>query len=204
LPSDTIGAFARKYDPAQYRTPLRYRRDSDLPFEPERAPELPLMLDTTVYLDRSAGKLPRNIRILIGARQHLIYNCGVVCAELAISLGLLNPADSRTPGTISAIQAHLNQMQTDKAVVPSAAGWTEAAVLAGILARIQGLAIPKRRLSPDQVCCQEGRRRELLLDALLYITAIEQDLLLVSANVRHMDLLMQLRPTVNVLLYRPL
>jgi len=43
----------------------------------------------------------------------------------------------------------------------------------------------------------------LLLDALLYLTAVEQQMLLISANVRHMDLLLQLRPTQNVLLYRP-
>jgi hypothetical protein len=125
-----------------------------------------------------------------------------VCAELAISIGLLNPADSRTLGTIAAIRSHLDQMEKDKTVAPSAAAWTEAAILAGILARTQGLALPKRSLTPDQACCQEGRRREMLLDALLYVTAVEQNMLLLSGNVRHMDLLMQLRPTDNVLLYR--
>jgi hypothetical protein len=156
-----------------------------------------------VYLDRSAGKLPNHIRALIAARQHLVYNCGVVCAELAISLGLLDPADPRTPANTAAIQRHLDQMEKDKTVAPSAAAWTEAAIVAGILARTQGLAVSKRRLTHDQACCQEGRRRELLLDALLYLTAIEQNMLLLSANVRHMDLLMQLQPAPNILLYRP-
>jgi hypothetical protein len=64
--------------------------------------------------------------------------------------------------------------------------------------------VPRRQLNPDQLCCQIGRRRELLLDALLYITAIERDMLLLSGNIRHMDLLLQLRPSHNVLLYRPL
>ncbi len=155
-----------------------------------------------MYLDRSAGKLPKYILALIAARRHLVYNCGVVCAELAISLGLLNPADPRTPATTAAIQAHLDQMQKDKTVAPSVSAWTEAAILAGILARTQGLAVAKRRLTPDQACCQAGRRRKLLLDALLYLTAIEQNMLLLSANVRDMDLLMQLRPAENVLLYR--
>jgi predicted nucleic acid-binding protein len=203
LPSDTIGAVARRYDPARHKAALRYRRDPDLPFDPDVAPVLPLLLDTTVYLDRSAGRLPRNILTLIAARQHLVYNCGVVCAELAISVGLLNPADPRTRSTIAAIRAHLDQMEKDKTVAPSASAWTQAAILAGILARTQGLARPKRNLSPDQACCQEGRRRELLLDALLYMTAIEENMLLLSGNVRHMDLLMQLRPAENLLLYRP-
>jgi hypothetical protein len=94
-------------------------------------------------------------------------------------------------------------MARDKIVAPSAAAWTEAAVLAGILARPQGLATSTRTLTPDQACCQQGRRRELLLDALIYLTVVEQDVVLISANIRHMDLLLQLCPTGNVLLYRP-
>ena len=133
----------------------------------------------------------------------MVHNCGVACAELAISIGLLDPADPRTPGTIAAIQAHLDQMSKDKTVAPSASAWTEAAVLAGILARTQGLATSKRVLTLDQACCQQGRRRELLLDTLLYLTAVEQEMLLVSANIRHMDLLLQLRPTTQILLYYP-
>lgn len=203
MQSETIGAVARRYDPAAHTAALRYRQDSNLPFDPGTAPVLPLLLDTTVYLDRSAGKLPRPIRALIVARQHLVYNCGVACAELAISIGLLNPADIRTPGTIAVIQAHLDKMEKDKTVAPNASAWTEAAILAGILARTQGLAVPKGNLTPDQACCQEGRRRELLLDALLYVTAVDQNMLLVSGNIRHMDLLMQLQPANNVLLYRP-
>jgi hypothetical protein len=182
---------------------LRYRPDAELPFDPAAAPPLPLLLDTTVYLDRSAGKLPASIRALIAARHHLVHNCGVACAELAISIGLLEPADPRSAATIAAIQAHLDRMDGDKGVAPSTAAWTEAAILAGILARTQGLAVRRRALTPDQACCQEGRRRELLLDALLYVTAREQNMLLLSGNVRHMDLLMQLCPADNVLLYRP-
>lgn len=147
--------------------------------------------------------MPPGIRALIASRQHMVHNCGVACAELAISIGLLDPGDPRTATTIAAILAHLDQMTEDKTVAPSASAWTEAAILAGILARIQGPAIAKRALTPDQLCCQQGRRRELLLDALIYLTAVEQDMVLSSANVRHMDLLLQLHPTPNVLLYRP-
>jgi hypothetical protein len=204
LASETLGTVAGRYDPANHTATLRYRPDEALPFDPAVAPGLPLLLDTTCYLDRGAGKLPPGIRALIAARYHLVYNCGVACAELAISIGLLDPADPRSSGTISVIRSHLDHMQLDKTVAPTTASWTEAAILAGILARIQGLARPKRTLTPDQLCCQEGRRRELLMDALLYVTAIEHDMLLVSGNIRHMDLLMQIRPSNNVLLYRPM
>jgi predicted nucleic acid-binding protein len=203
LPSDTIGDAARRHDPSAYAAALRHRPDAALPFDPAIAPFLPLLLDTTVYLHRSTGTLPPGIRALIASRQHMVHNCGVACAELAISIGLLDPDDPRSAATIAALRAHLDHMATDRAVAPSASAWTEAAVLAGILARTQGLAVPKRALNADQLCCQQGRRRELLLDALIFVTAVEQDMLLISANIRHMDLLLQLNPTPNVLLYRP-
>jgi hypothetical protein len=203
LPSETLGAVASRHHPAAHTAPLRYRSDAALPFDPAAAPVAPLLLDTSYYLHRSSGKVPQGIRALIASRQHMVHNCGVACAELAISIGLLDPADARTAITIDAIQSHLDHMTTDKTVTPSASAWTEAAVLAGILARTQGYAVSKRTLTPDQVCCQQGRRRELLLDALIFLTAVEQDMLLISANIRHMDLLLQLCPTDNVLLYRP-
>jgi predicted nucleic acid-binding protein len=200
--SESLGAIARQYDLVRHTRALRRRPDAELPFDVNAAPALALLLDTTVYLDRSFGRLPRNLRTLIAARQHLVYNCGVVCAELAIGIGLLSPTDPRTRGAVEAIQAHLEQMAVEKTVAPTASAWTEAAVLAGILARIQGFALPKQNLTPEQSCCQQGRRRELLLDALLYLTAIEQKMLLLSGNIRHLDFLLQLRPSDNVLLYR--
>lgn len=202
MPSDTAGAAARRHDPGRYVTTLRYRSDAALPLDPQAAPPLPLLLDTTYYLDRSAGRVPPAILALIAERTRLVHTCATTCAELAIGIGLLDPADARTPATTAAIQAHLDRMALDRTVSPGPASWTEAAVLAGILARTQGLAVPKRQLTPDQECCQRGRRRELLLDALLYLTAIEHGMLLVSGNVRHMDLLLQLKPSRNVLLYR--
>ena len=203
MSSETLGAVARKNASARAVDTFRHRDDAALPFDSGAAPSIPLLRDMMGYLDRSAGKLPRSVRELIAARHHLVYHCGVVCAELAISIGILDPADPRTPDTTAAIQAHLDHMDKQKSVSPSAAAWTEAALLAGTLARTQGLAIAKKALNPDQECCQRGRRRELLLDALLYVTAIEQGMLLVSANVRHMDLLLQIRPSHNLLLYRP-
>jgi hypothetical protein len=204
LPSETIGSVARRYVRAGHSGALRYRADAALPLDAAAASDRPLLFDTTVYLDRGAGRLPPIINALIEAEQHQVHHCGVVCAELAISIGILDPSDPRTPRTIAVILAHLHQMGGARDVSPTASAWTEAAILAGMLARTQGLAVPRRQLNPDQLCCQIGRRRELLLDALLYVTAIERDMLLLSGNIRHMDLLLQLRPSHNVLLYRPL
>jgi hypothetical protein len=86
---------------------------------------------------------------------------------------------------------------------PSPAAWTEAGMLSGILARTQfDLARPKRTLTPAEECCQKGRRRELLNDALVFLTAHEQDAILVSANASDMDVLLRFRPGTRVLLYK--
>ena len=76
-------------------------------------------------------------------------------------------------------------------------------MLSGILARTQlGLAKPRRGLSPAEACCQEGRRREVLHDALIFLTAGEQGAILVSSNIVDMDLLSRFRPDVEMLLFR--
>ncbi len=76
-------------------------------------------------------------------------------------------------------------------------------MLSGILARTQlGLAHPKQGLSAAEACCQEGRRRKLLNDALIFLTAGELDAILVSSNIADMDLLSRFRPDVRVLLFQ--
>lgn len=57
-------------------------------------------------------------------------------------------------------------------------------------------------MSATELCCQTGRRRQLLNDALVFLTARESGAILISANVSDMDLLLRFRPDVNVLLYR--
>ena len=65
--------------------------------------------------------------------------------------------------------------------------WLEAAVMAGILARTQ--AIPKQD------------RRKFLSDTLLFLQAADSGSVMVSRNSRDLDLLLQLKPRVRVLLY---
>ena len=72
-------------------------------------------------------------------------------------------------------------------MVPGADAWTEAAIIAGILARIQGYA-------------REGRRT-VLNDALMLLTAVQARAALISRNIRHMDLLLRFRPDAEVVLY---
>lgn len=72
-------------------------------------------------------------------------------------------------------------------LIPAAALWVKAAVLAGILARTQG--IPR------------ADRRKLLNDALLFLLAEDASAVLLTRNVRDFDLLLQIKPGVAVSFY---
>jgi hypothetical protein len=144
------------------------------------------MLDTTVYVDALGPHgLPDALVALLG--RNAVVHAAVACAELAITFGHLDPAHPSTVRNRSALEAMLREVSMEAAFGPSPQAWIEAAVLAGILARIQGYA--------------KAARRDLLLDSLLLLTAIEAGCVLVSRNIRHMDLLTRLRPDARILLY---
>jgi predicted nucleic acid-binding protein len=169
------------------RRTLSYRSRSELPFSPMAVePSATIMLDTTVYLDELvARRLPSAIRELVDMQETL--HASVACAEIAVAIGHLDPAHPLTPVNRSKLEHVLRQIDPEEVVAPSPAAWTEAAVIAGILARTQGY--PK------------DARRDLLLDALIFLTAREAGAVLLSRNVRHMDLLLRFRPDAQVLLY---
>jgi len=103
---------------------------------------------------------------------------------------------SRTPGT-----GTWDTLSDCRA--PSPAAWAEAGILSGTLARTQlHLARPKSGLSTAEECCQKGKRRKLLNDVLIVLTARERGAILVSSNVADMDLLLRFRPDTRLLLYR--
>lgn len=181
---------------------FRRRADNLLPFDLAKMPaNAPVMLDTTFYIARLHSRLPEPIQEFAEART--ILHCGVALAELTISAGILDPSDSRTGGYRHPLKHLMETINVVDCRSPSAEAWAEAGMLCGILARIQlGLARPKKEMSAAELCCQTGRRRALLNDTLVFLTAREAGAILISANVSDMDLLLRFRPEVNVLLYR--
>ena len=159
------------------------------------------MLDTNFYIAHAGNRLPHAVLAFVEART--VLHCGVALAELAVTAGLLDPADPRTPTYRDPLRRLLETIRLADCRSPGPAAWAEAGMLSGILARTQlGLAGPKKGLSSAEACCQPGRRREALLDALIFLTAREQDAILVSSNIADMDLLSRFRPDVRVLLFR--
>ena len=114
---------------------------------------------------------------------------------MATTAGIFDPLHETTPRCRGPIKALPGTIKLSEAKAPSPAAWAEAGMLSGILARTQlGLAKPKKDLSPVEKCCQEGRRRKLLNDALIFLTARENGAVLVMSNLADMDLMMRFRP----------
>ena len=70
--------------------------------------------------------------------------------------------------------------------------------------RLLGLANPKKDFSPAEQCCQEGLRRNLPNDALIFLTARENDAVLVTSNVTDLDWMLRFRPDAFAYVYTPL
>lgn len=144
------------------------------------------MLDTTVYIDAlKPGGLPVDVAARVATAP--IQHSAVAVGELAANLGLLDPRHPNTAAVRAAIEEMLSRLAADRIVPPSVDTWSEAAVIAGTLARTQGL--PPRD------------RRKLLNHALIFQSAGDSDAVLVSRNARDIDLLLRFRPEVRVLLY---
>lgn len=198
----TAGSLALRHDPDRRTRPFPRRPDSALPFDPAALPaDLPLMLDTTVYVHRLQHKIPPHIHALVEARP--VLHCAVAIAEIAVSAGIMDPAHATTALYRTPLLGLLHGIGALDMRVPGPAAWAEAGMLAGILARTQfGLAHPRTALGPGAAEQQRESRRRLLNDALIFLCAGEHGAILVSGNVADMDVLLRFRPESQVLLYR--
>lgn len=198
----TAGTLALRHHPDHHVRPFPRRPDNTLPFDPATVPaDLPLMLDTTVYIHRLQGKIPPALHALVEARPTL--HCAVAIAEIAVSAGIMDPAHTTTERYRTPLLGLLHGISALDIRAPGPAAWAEAGMLAGILARTQfGLAQPKTTLGVPAAEQQRENRRRLLNDALIFLCAGEHGAVLVSANVADIDILLRFRPDIQVLLYR--
>jgi hypothetical protein len=185
LKSDIQSIIARN-DPGRWPRPLTHRPKADLPFDPLQVPaEAFLLFDATVYIDQLKGQVPTSIVNLVASRT--ILHGAPALAELTVTIGALDPADSRTQAALIPIVEMLTRIDPSRIIAPSYDVWLEAAMMAGILARTQ--AIPKQD------------RRRFHNDALLFLQAADTGAVMLSRNSRDLDLLLQLKPRTHVLLY---
>lgn len=182
-----IDGILRRLKPAKREEPLRQRAGDELPLLSEE-PDLGqrYLLDTNVYINAGKGRLPLGVRrILAGA---ILAHSPVAMAELAHSLGALDPADPRSEGPAAFLRETLARIRDDRILPADPRTRVSAAVIAGILTRTQNLA--------------KADRRKLLNDAILLSTARAHGATLLTANVADFDLMTQIVTEAKVLFYR--
>jgi hypothetical protein len=132
---DAARRWAR-FDP---KRTLARRADADLPFVKEhRIAGGPLLLDTCVYIDQLKGRTPETLDQLIETRQ--TNHSTVAVQELMHTVGRLDPDDGRTTGVIDQIGSLVKAVPAHRLLTPDADVLGRAALLSGMLCRLQGYA----------------------------------------------------------------
>jgi predicted nucleic acid-binding protein len=184
-----LSTIRRRLKPERRLDRLARRVDRELPFaDPKRLPPgAAVLLDTCVYLDTAADRLPDEVAALLA--RSVLHHSSVCLAELTYGLGALDPRDRRSRANGRVIEDMVTRIQdSGRIVVPDDVAWATAGMLAGMLARLQGYGA--------------GQRRKALLDSLLFLSALSSGLTLLTANLAEFDLMLQLLPAPRVAFYR--
>ena len=144
------------------------------------------MLDTCVYIDQMQNRSPRMLDDLIAHRQ--VNHSTVAIQELMHTVGVLNPLDGRTAGVVAEIGKQIKAMPGHRIFAPDSEVLGRAALLSGILCRLQGYE-------------KDGKLRALQ-DSVLFLQAQKLGLVVLTANVNDYDILLQLLPAARALFYR--
>jgi len=175
-----------RFDPE--RT-LARRGDDALPFvDAGRIGGQGLLLDTCVYIDQMQNRSPPVLDELIAQRQ--VNHSTVAIQELMHSIGALNPSDPRTQAVIAEIGKQIKAMPPHRVFAPEIDVLGRAALLSGILCRLQGYA--------------RDAKLRALQDCVLFLQAQKLGLVALTANVSDYDILLQLLPGGRALFYRPI
>ena len=167
---------------------LKRRGDEELPFvDASRIGGQGLLLDTCVYIDQMQDRSPLLLDDLIAARQ--VNHSTVAIQELMHTVGALNPSDARTARAVGEIRRQIKAMPPHRIFVPDVEVLVRAALLSGVLCRLQGYE-------------KDGRLRALQ-DCTLFLQAQKLGLMVLTRNMGDYDILLQLIPAGRTLFYRP-
>ena len=181
-----LEALLRQHKPEKKLKALQHRGRSQLVHADNLRPgPMALVPDTTVYIDMAAGRMPPSAFNLIRSATQL--HSAVCLSEIAQGLALHDPKAAR----YRAVRRHYvelaKRIPPNRVVTPDDEVWMRAGVVTGMLARSQAY--------------QAHQRKELLADALLYLSASKAGLPVLTRNAADFDLLNQLYPAGRVIIY---
>lgn len=178
---------ARRWARLDPQRTLARRGDDDLPFiNASFVGGQGLLLDTCVYIDQMQDRSPQILDDLVAQRQ--VNHSTVAIQELMHTVGVLNPSDARTAGVVEEIGKQIKAMPPHRIFAPDTEVLGRAALLSGILCRLQGYE-------------KDGKLRALQ-DCVLFLQAQKLGLVVLTANLSDYDILLQLIPAGRALLYR--
>ena len=180
---DAARRWAR-FDP---KKTLARRSDDELPFvNASLTAGQGLLLNTCVYIDQMQDRSPQVLDDLVVQRQ--VNHSTVAIQELMHTVGMLDPSDARTASVVEVIGKQIRAMPPHRIFAPDIEVLGRAALLSGILCRLQGYA-------------KDGKLHALQ-DCVLFLQAQKLGLVVLTADVGDYDILLQLIPTGRVLFYR--
>jgi hypothetical protein len=169
------------------RRTLARRQDTELPFvTDEHIAGQALLLDTCVYIDQGQDRTPDIVDRIVETRP--VNHSTVAIQELMHTVGVLDPNDRRTPTVVAEIRGVIRSMPPHRILAPDPDILGRAALLSGIVCRLQGYAA--------------DRRLRALHDSVLLLQAQKLGLTLLTGDVADFDVLLQLLRLGRVLFYR--
>lgn len=185
--SSDFQATLRKLKPEKRQSRLKPRPESELEFiETTKVIPKKLLYDTTVYIDILQNRFPRAGDLMLRAAE--AWHSPVTEAELAASIGLLDPTQPGTREIIEQISVVIERRPNYRTIMPDSEIWREAGILSGMLARLQGYG--------------RDQRRQVMNDALVFASARKHGCAVLTRNVADFDFLGQLDPSGRVLFYK--
>ncbi|GJE02995.1 type II toxin-antitoxin system VapC family toxin [Methylobacterium isbiliense] len=181
-----LEALLRQTKPEKRIGALRHRTSRELLHAEQLRPgPLVLLPDTTVYVDMAAGRMPSAAFELVREATQLH---SVVClSELAQGLSLHDPKATRYRAMRGHYVELVRRIPANRVLTPDDEVWIRAGILTGSLTRTQGY--------------QSHQRKELLADALIYLSAAKAGVPVLTRNAGEFDLLNQLHPAGRVIVY---
>lgn len=180
-----LAAALRRRKPEKRSQRLAVRDAGDRTLASARPSRIPaLMPDTCVYIDAAADRLPVEAKALLETAAH--HHSSVSLGEIAVGLGNMPPHAPGYRASRAYYTALMRAIPSHRVLVPDENDWLEAGILAGVVARVQTLAA--------------SQRKEVLNDALIYVSAAKAGLAVLTADLGF-DLLQQLHPAGSVVFY---
>ncbi|MGH6958632.1 MAG: type II toxin-antitoxin system VapC family toxin, partial [Caulobacteraceae bacterium] len=99
-----------------------------------------MMLDTCVYLDVMHGQAPATVEKML--RDRIVNHSAVCVAELAHTLGRLDPAHAATRAALQPLERAIAAIPNRRLSVPSERAFGESGMLAGLVMRLAGEGSP--------------------------------------------------------------